>query len=230
MKEPSRFNYQKREKENDMANAAGQIYELIPKVMGEVGAIEKGRKNEQQKYYFRGIDDVLSAFQPVLAKHQVFYLPEVIEKVVVERESRSGGVLIYTTLTVRYTFYAPDGSAVQAVVVGEAMDSGDKSSNKAMSAALKYALLQIFCVPTEADDADADSHELKNRPNGNTVRPNTVPADEAPSPTLFWLLQREYGVPKEQAQAIVKETGDNWKVAVDKLKTLIPEVAKAQGK
>ena len=69
-----------------------------------------------------------------------------------------------------YTFYAPDGSNVRAVVVGEAMDSGDKSSNKAMSAALKYALLQIFRVPTESDDADATSHEVARKVSPQEAR------------------------------------------------------------
>ncbi len=68
-------------------------------------------------------------------------MPEVLEKEVTERESANNRTLIYTALIVAYTFYAPDGSNVGAVVFGEAMDSGDKSSNKAMSAALKYALL-----------------------------------------------------------------------------------------
>nr|MDQ3012932.1 ERF family protein [Acidobacteriota bacterium] len=77
---------------------SAQIYELIPKVMAEVGAIEKARRNEQQKYFFRGIDDVLAAFQPVLAKHRVFYVPEVLDKDVTERETKNGTTLIYTTL------------------------------------------------------------------------------------------------------------------------------------
>lgn len=141
-----------------------QIYQLIPRVMAEVGAIEKGRKNTQQNYAFRGIDDVFAAFQGPLAKHQIFYVPEVLERAVTERQTLKGGTLIYTTLMVAYTFYAPDGSSVRAVVVGEAMDSGDKSSNKAMSAALKYALLQVFCVPVEAqEDADYESHEVRPR-------------------------------------------------------------------
>lgn len=210
-----------------------QIYQLIPKVMADVGAIEKARRNEQQKYYFRGIDDVLAAFQPVLAKHQVFYVPEVLEKQVTERESASNRTLIYTTLTVAYTFYAPDGSNIRAVVVGEAMDSGDKSSNKAMSAALKYALLQIFCVPTEAnEDADAQSHELKPRGTMRLEPAKTEPltepvrAEETPSPTLFWSLQREYGVAKEQAQTIVAESGQDWNAAVSRLKSLIPAFQK----
>jgi hypothetical protein len=45
---------------------------------------------------------------------------------------------------------------------GEAMDSGDKATNKAMSAAYKYACMQAFSIPTEGDnDADAHTHEVK---------------------------------------------------------------------
>jgi hypothetical protein len=47
-------------------------------------------------------------------------------------------------------------------MIGEAMDSGDKSSNKAMSAAYKYAAFQAFCIPTEGDnDADATTHDVR---------------------------------------------------------------------
>lgn len=148
-----------------------EIYRLIPKVMADVGVIEKASKNASQGYKFRGIDDVMGAFQPVLAKHQIFFVPEVVSATQTDRESKNGGTLIYTSLTVAYTFYAPDGSFVRAVVVGEAMDSGDKSSNKAMSAALKYALLQVFCVPVEAqDDADATSHEVARKVSPQDAR------------------------------------------------------------
>jgi len=202
-----------------------QIFELIPKVMAEVGAIEKGRKNTQQNYAFRGIDDVFAAFQGPLAKHSVFYVPEVLDKQVTERESRNGATLIYTTLTVAYTFYAPDGSNVRAVVVGEAMDSADKSSNKAMSAALKYALLQIFCVPTESEDADAHSHDLK--PSARAARPAQPQPEGEPSPTAFWSLANSNGIPKAQAQAIVSECEQNWAEACNRIKAIIKEFKEA---
>jgi hypothetical protein len=142
----------------------GAIFSLIPKIMAEVGAIEKNSKNASQNYKFRGIDDVMTAFQPVMARHGVFFVPEVLSAAQTDRESAKGSALIYTQLTVGFTFYAADGSNVRAVVVGEAMDSGDKSSNKAMSAALKYALLQTFCVPVESsDDADAHTPELARK-------------------------------------------------------------------
>jgi hypothetical protein len=52
---------------------------------------------------------------------------------------------------------AIDGSTTLAQMFGEAMDSGDKATNKAMSAAYKYMAMQVFCIPTEGDN-DADAH------------------------------------------------------------------------
>lgn len=130
----------------------GEIFRLIPKVMASVGAIGKGRRNQQQNYAFRGIDDIYNAVHSALVEYGVFIVPEVIGREREERQTKNGGLLIYTTLTVRHTFYAPDGSNVQAVTVGEAMDSGDKSSNKALSAAMKYAVIETFAIPTEGDN------------------------------------------------------------------------------
>ena len=53
------------------------------------------------------------------------------------------------------------------MVFGEAMDSGDKATNKALSAAYKYAALQVFCVPVDADDADHSSHEVEYQRTSN---------------------------------------------------------------
>ena len=152
----------------------GTIFERIPRIMGEVGHIAKGRKNAQQNYAFRGIDDAYSAFQPLFAKYGVFCLPEVIESKREEREAKNGGVLIYTTLTVKHTFCASDGSVLHCITVGEAMDSGDKSSNKAMSAAMKYALLEVFCVPTEADN-DTENHSPEPVGRQTSQRPQSAP-------------------------------------------------------
>jgi hypothetical protein len=55
---------------------------------------------------------------------------------------------------------AVDGSSHTVHVIGEAMDSADKATNKAMSAAYKYMAMQVFCIPTEGDnDADATTHD-----------------------------------------------------------------------
>jgi hypothetical protein len=68
----------------------------------------------------------------------------------------------YVTVEAEYDFVSTnDGSMHTARVVGEAMDSADKATNKAMSAAYKYLCIQTFCIPTEGDnDADATTHEV----------------------------------------------------------------------
>ena len=134
----------------------GQIYGLIGKAMEDIGFIGKDSYNQQQKFKYRGIDAVMNGLNPVLRKYGLFLTPEVLNHQREERQTSSGGRLIYSILTMRYTMYAPDGSSVSAVVIGEGMDSGDKASNKAMSVAMKYAMFQLFCIPTE-EMIDPDS-------------------------------------------------------------------------
>lgn len=136
------------------------IFESIAKVMEDIGAVEKDSTNEQQRFKYRGIDAVMNALNPALVKNKVFIVPQVLERTREERKTAKGANMIYTVLRVKYTFYAEDGSCVEAIVPGEGMDSGDKSSNKALAAAFKYACFQVFCIPTEEmKDPDADTHE-----------------------------------------------------------------------
>lgn len=138
------------------------IHEAICATMNDVGAVTKGDFNTYDKYKFRGIDAVMNALNPAMRKNGIFVVPEVLEHRQDERQSQKGGLMIYTTCKVKYTFYAKDGSSLDAVVVGEAMDRSDKSTNKAMSAAFKYACFQTFCIPTEEmQDADAESPQVK---------------------------------------------------------------------
>lgn len=138
----------------------GMIYSRISQIMRDCPAIGKNQRNAQQGYAYRGIDDAMNTLQNLLPKYGVFYVPEVLDSKREERTTAKGGTLIYSVLKVRYTFYAEDGSHISAVVQSEGMDSADKSSNKAMSAACKYALFQVFNIPTvEFVDPDATTPE-----------------------------------------------------------------------
>ena len=137
-----------------------KIYRAIHEAMEACQAVGKDSRNPQQGYKYRGIDAVMNAINPALRKAGIFCAPEVLETNREERTTKSGSVLIYSTVTVKYSFYAEDGSSITATVIGEGMDSGDKSYNKAMSAAFKYALFQVFCIPTEEMvDSETDSPE-----------------------------------------------------------------------
>lgn len=155
-----------------------KVYSAICAVMHDIGqtGIAKGRKNTQQGYSFRGIDDVYNELNALLSKHNLVMLPRVDSSEQVERKSNNGGALFYTRITIDFKLVsAEDGSSDTIRTVGEAMDSGDKSSNKAQSAAYKYAAMMVFCIPTEGDnDADAQTHTVAPEP-----KPQPLPRNDA---------------------------------------------------
>lgn len=155
------------------------IYQSITKILEEVPAIGKKKKNTIQGFMFRGIDDVMNTFQPLLAKHKVFMVPQVLEQTREERQTSKGGTLIYSICKIKYIFYAEDGSNVEAIVVGEGMDSGDKATNKAMAIAMKYAMFQVFCIPTEEmKDPDSEtppaSKKIVKNANDLKIQPTQI--------------------------------------------------------
>lgn len=141
------------------------VYKAINAVQAELAkaGISKDHRNTQGSgYNFRGIDDVYNAVSPLLAKHGLCILPRMLTRTCDERQSKSGGALFYITVEAEFDLVcAEDGSKHTVRTFGEAMDSGDKGTNKAMSAAYKYAAFQTFAIPTEGDnDADAQTHEV----------------------------------------------------------------------
>lgn len=140
----------------------GHVYEAIAAVtaqMSKVG-ISKGRRNTQGNgYSFRGIDDVYNVLSPMLAENSLCIIPRVLHRECVERASKNGGALYYVALDVEFDFVsAKDSSKHTARTWGEAMDSSDKATNKAMSAAYKYVCFLTFAIPTEGDnDSENDT-------------------------------------------------------------------------
>lgn len=156
-----------------------KVYQAISAAMAEIAkeGIGKNRKNDQQGYKFRGIDDVYNALAPILSKCGLVMLPRVLGREVVERTTAKGNAIFYVTVDVEFDLVcAEDGSKHTVKTFGEAMDTADKATNKAMSAAYKYMAMEVFCIPTEGDnDADATTHEVKGK--ASPVRPNSAGED-----------------------------------------------------
>lgn len=147
-----------------------EITKSLCAITSEIGSIGKNKKNAQQGYSFRGIDDLMNALHPLFAKYGVVVVPEVLESSREERVTAKGSALISAILRVKYHFTAIDGSEVCATVIGEGMDSGDKASNKALAVAYKYACFQVFCIPTEeVADADPDNSTPDRSVSANRV-------------------------------------------------------------
>lgn len=180
----------------------GKIYGKIIEVMADINAISKGRRNQQQGFQFRGIDDVMNELHGSLAKCGVFVVPQVLAEERTTGKTKSGGDMFYTRLKINFSFYADDGSHIDAVVIGEAMDTGDKASNKALSIGLKYAMLQVFCIPTEDEkDPDAVTHE----PAADSMQQKKQPARLAFDPKGGETTPDE----KKEISTLLKSTDNN---------------------
>jgi hypothetical protein len=199
----------------DDMKALPEVYKAIAAVMEDVGreGIAKDRKNQQQGYSFRGIDDVYNALAPILARHRLIIVPRVLSREKTERDTQKGGVLFYVVVHVEFDIICSvDGSRITAATYGEAMDSADKATNKAMSAAYKYMAMQTFCIPTEGDnDADAHHHEVRRdaAPSHPPVRSQQAtgadarPPASAPVQTMSKGAARgDYGVMVEEMRRL----------------------------
>ena len=199
------------------------VYKAINAVQADLAkeGITKNRKNQQQGYNFRGIDDVFNALSPLLARHGLCILPRILTRHCDERQSKNGGVMSYVTVEAEFDFVcASDGSKHVVRTFGEAMDSADKATNKAMSAAYKYAAFQAFAIPTEGDN-DADAHTPQPAPKQQPPRQAPQPTAPKPGPDpLITDAQRKHlmaiyaGAPREDrladANQIMRQAKPTW--------------------
>lgn len=162
----------------------GKIFKAIPALIGELPDIGKDAENTHFKYKFRSIEAVVTAVKPLFTKHGIFCAPEVTEVLGrEEREGQRGTAMLWTILRVRHTFYADDGSWVRVETVGEGQDSSDKSANKAMTAAFKYALMELFAV-SSGEDTEHGGEDSRPSPRAASTRPpfRQTPAAAQPQP------------------------------------------------
>lgn len=133
---------------------------LMGRVLADVPAVGKNSQapSNMGGYAFRGIEDVLAALKPAMARHGVFCIPDVIERLPTERPLGSGKVMFVVDLCIRWTFYGPAGDTLTSTCWGQGTDMGDKATQKAMTSAFKSMLMQTFVIGDAASDAEA--HEV----------------------------------------------------------------------
>lgn len=158
--------------------APANVVEALAAVMADLPAIGKDQRASPQQggYAYRGIEQVTMHVQPLLAKHKVVLVPRVVEHEIVEVVV-NGKPWTDTRLLIEYTIYGPGG--VSDTIAGPRIyaigrDNSDKGSNKAMTQAYKYALLQLLCVSDSADDADGTTHQV----SGAVARSPQLPAGD----------------------------------------------------
>lgn len=140
-----------------------EIFKRLAEASKAIVGVQKTSKNQQQGFMYRSIDAIYNGIHEAMANAEIFTTTRIIQ-VIKEKEvtNSKGGVGYHIILEIEFTFYASDGSSVKEVTWGEAIDWGDKCINKCMAIAHKYALMQIFTIPTEdLEDPDASSPEVQ---------------------------------------------------------------------
>lgn len=185
-----------------------EIIKKLSAVMEAVGAVSKDGRNQAQGFNFRGIDAVVNAVSPALRKEGVVVVPRLVDKTYDIVTTAKGAQMSHIQVVVEYSFYAPDGSTISATTAGEAFDSGDKATAKAMSVAFRTALLQALCLPTDEIDPDAESYERSPKQN-NAVKAQAKPASNKPALSAAhqkWII--ETVEKKHQGEDVVVFVGD----------------------
>ena len=177
--------------QNDKGKPQGvRIHAQLAAIMAAVDAVGKDRKNSGQGFLYRGIEDVMDALHPIFAENKVFVLSEVLDERTEERATMKGGNLIYRVLKVKVSYVSgEDGSRESVLVIGEGMDSGDKAANKAMSAALKYALTQTLILPYGQMDSD-EGTPPESRPKTATTATAAADKTDGADPQQGLLIER----------------------------------------
>jgi len=154
---------------NETKPKHANIFEAVTAAMDEVGYVRKQR-TMGLNYSYAGEAALISALRPVMVDHGVFmYVLKLDDIFQSDFETTKGSKMTRTTLKATIRFQHEGGSFIDVQSAGEGMDSGDKSMNKAMTGAYKYALRQTFCIET-GDDPDKSPSE--HQPVKNVSQPN----------------------------------------------------------
>lgn len=176
------------------------VQAVITEVMRSVRAVGKDGRNTSQNFNFRGVDAVVNALAPSIREHGLIVVPDVLATEHREITSGNGKRQAWVIGTVRYVFTGPAGDSISATVVAEATDFADKATAKMMSVAYRTALLQVFNLPTDDPDPDAEYVERE------------VPPHELLQSQIMRHCQSEK-IPRETALVKFQELGGSGKIS-----------------
>lgn len=127
-----------------------KIYAAVHAAITEIATegVGKSRRNKEQNYDYRGVEDAMNAVSPLLVKHKIVVIPRFTEHSDEMRETKSGGKMKYVKVKGVFKFvHAEDASSFESEIYGEGMDVADKATTKAESVAYRICLFQTFCIP-----------------------------------------------------------------------------------
>ena len=146
------------------SESIGALVTALGAAMAEVGYVRGTGYNSQQKYKFTSDEDLAAAVQPALVKHGLSISPLSSDVTAAPFQTSTGKTMNRVIIVQSWRVAHSSGEWMTAEVVGEGSDSMDKSVNKAMTAARKYLLRLLFCIPTGDDIEREGQIAMSNAP------------------------------------------------------------------
>lgn len=146
------------------------IHQRIAEVMAEVTYIQKERKQGMQ-YTIVSHDKVTAKVRPALLKAGIVYYP-------VRCDHTQNGNRAECSMTVRFANIDTPSDFIDVQTFGYGVDPQDKGPGKAMSYAVKYALLKALGLET-GDDADHDDIPHDREDPAKALQPTQNEIDAA---------------------------------------------------
>lgn len=174
------------------------VYKKIQAVMNEVSYLQKDTKS--QGYTAITHNKVTDAVRDHCAKHGLLILPQLKTEMVsdIERQGKSPGVRYRCV----YDFLIVDTDTDSQVVISvsaHADDFGDKAPGKALSYAMKSAMLKVFMIPSGDNDEERVQFDKEQKSLMNQL------IDNEQVDTLNDLIEKA-GITKEKFCAGMKIT------------------------
>jgi len=163
------------------------IYTAISAVMAEVGYVQKGGKMQYgDKYTYAKESDFIAAVRPALVDHGVVVHPAGVTQLNQDDYATNRGGLMNrdTAIFVYHFHHGESDTGFDVSVLGQGADSGDKSANKAMTAALKYALRQTLLIET-GDDPDDTASEPQAASKPAKQQREPAQGNKGPDPSNY---------------------------------------------
>jgi hypothetical protein len=151
------------------------LRQKLAEVRRRIGYVQKKGHNERSNYSYVSAADIAGPVGDILAELGVVVIPS-LEEISYEPASGRREATPMARVIMAYTFADVDsGEEVVATAAGQGLDAGDKAPYKAMTGALKYALLQTFLLATGDDPEDerVDAH-FKKPSSGHTINAEQV--------------------------------------------------------
>lgn len=187
------------------------------RVMKDVTSIGKGSLLSAPgvgTFRYRGVDEVFNAVGPALRRHGVVILPTRVAAEYRDTRTSKGNAMRECTATVDYAIVGPGGDRIEGQSRGEATDTLDKGTTKALSVAYRNFLLQALCVPTNLPDPEASTLERGERPTPRAADYVDEIAHPRTSATRLRQIHKELKTHNLLGVLVTNETGDEEAVGV----------------